>query len=174
MYEVIYLHFQQIRYWYFVWDMHTSWVKGLVSVDDMTYCLSDSNDKNTDPHFPKCGHSTSRRNREITSPQSLHYLSLSISLLFLLSTSSLTAVSVSPTHFQSLSQTFSHIFTCSDSRELLYSLPTHPYKTKQNQPFRPPTALTFLLNTQRCPRFTWTTGWPPVDALTAPRLPSVS
>lgn len=67
-----------------VWDMHTSWVKGLVSVDDMTYWLSDSNDKNMDPHFPKSGHCTSRRNREITSPQSLHYLSLCLPLVSLI------------------------------------------------------------------------------------------
>lgn len=102
----------------------------------MTYCLSDSNDKNTAPHFPKCGHSTSCRNREITSPQSLHYLSLSISLLFLLSSSSLTAVSVSPTHFQSLSQTFSHIFTQRFSRIVIFA----PHASLQNQtkPIFPP------------------------------------
>lgn len=100
----------------------------------MTYCLSDSNVKNTAPHFPKCGHSTSCRNREITSPQSLHYLS--ISLLFLLSSSSLTAVSVSPTHFQSLSQTFSHIFTQRFSRIVIFA----PHASLQNQtkPIFPP------------------------------------
>lgn len=95
----------------------------------MTYCLSDSNDKNTDPHFPKCGHSTSRRNREITSPQSLHYLSLYLPLVSVINLFTDSRLSFADTFSIALTNILAHFHTQRFSRIVIFT----PHASLQNQ-----------------------------------------